>query len=225
MRYDIKNQPFTTLTLTMEQGESIKCQSGAMAWMSPSIRMETKTGGLGGMFKKALVGESLALNHYTADGAGELTLAKHSPGDILVFNIGEMPIIAQKTSFLCATPNVIMDIFLQRRAMAGFFGGEGFLMQKYSGSGYVWLEIDGAVEERELAAGEQMIVDSGYVAAMEASCSMDIVTVKGVANVLLGGEGLFNTVVTGPGKVWLQTMPINALAMNLYAYMPHPSSN
>ena len=160
MKYEIKNQPFTVLTLHMAQGESIKCQSGAMAWMTPGIQMETKTGGLGGMFKKAIVGESLALNHYTATQEGELTLAKHSPGDILIFNISETPIIAQKTSFLAATEGVNMDIYLQRRAAAGFFGG----------------------------------------------------------------EGLFNTVVTGPGKVWLQTMPINALAMNLYAYMPHPSN-
>ena len=224
MKYEIKNQPFTVLTLHMEQGEAIKCQSGAMAWMSPGIQMETKTGGLGGMFKKALVGESLALNHYTAQQAGELTLAKHCPGDIMVFNISNMPIIAQKTSFLAATEGVNMDIYLQRKGLTGFFGGEGFLMQKYTGSGYAWLEIDGSIQERVLEAGEKLIVDSGYVAAMEATCTMDVQTVKGAANILLGGEGLFNTVVTGPGKVWLQTMPINALAMNLYAYMPHPSN-
>ena len=129
MKYEIKNQPFTVLTLHMEQGESIKCQSGAMAWMSPGITMETKTGGLGGMFKKAIVGESLALNRYTAHQAGELTLAKHSPGDIMAFNIGETPIIAQKTSFLAATEGVEMEIYLQKKAAAGFFGGEGFLMQ------------------------------------------------------------------------------------------------
>ena len=224
MRYEIKNQPFTVLTLHMNAGEAIKCQSGAMAWMTPGIRMETKTGGLGGMFKKAIVGESLALNHYTAETDGELTLAKHCPGDIMVFNISETPIIAQKTSFLAATEGVEMDIYIQRRAAAGFFGGEGFLMQKYSGAGYAWLEIDGSVQVRELAAGEQLIVDSGYVAAMDASCTMDIQQVKGFTNVVLGGEGLFNTIVTGPGRVWLQTMPINALAMNLYAYMPHPSN-
>lgn len=224
MKYEIKNQPFTTLTLHMDRGESIKCQSGAMAWMSPTVRMETRTGGLGGMFKKALIGESLALNHYTADDAGELTLAKHSPGDILVFNISEAPIIAQKASFLCATPDVNMDIFLQRKAGVGFFGGEGFLMQKYSGSGYAWIEIDGNAELRELEAGQKLIIDSGYVAAMDATCSMDIVSVKGLANVVMGGEGLFNTVVTGPGRVWLQTMPISTFAMNLYSYMPHPSN-
>lgn len=224
MKYEIKNQPFTVLTLHMDQGESIKCQSGAMAWMSPGITMETKTGGLGGMFKKAIVGESLALNRYTANKAGELTLAKHSPGDIMAFNIGETPIIAQKTSFLAATEGVEMEIYLQKKAAAGFFGGEGFLMQKYSGAGYAWLEIDGSIQERELADGEQLVVDSGYVAAMEATCSMDIQTVSGLTNIVLGGEGLFNTIVTGPGKVWLQTMPVNCLAMSLYAYMPHSSN-
>ncbi len=220
MKYTIKNQPFTTLTLKLDAGEAIKCQSGAMAWMSPTIKMETKVGGLGGMFKKALVGESLALNHYTAEQAGELTLAKHCPGDILAFDISKTPIIAQKSSFLASTDDVQLDIYLQHKAGAGFFGGEGFLMQKISGSGYAWLEFDGAIEERVLEAGEKLVVDSGYVAAMEASCSMEIQTIKGAANVLLGGEGLFNTVVCGPGKVWLQTMPINALAMSLYAYMP-----
>ena len=224
MKYEIKNQPFAVLSLHMEAGEQIKCQSGAMAWMTPGIQMETKAGGLGGMFKKALIGESLALNHYTATQAGELTLAKQVPGDIMMVDISKSPIIAQKTAFLCATPGVEMDIYLQHKVGAGFFGGEGFLMQKLSGSGYAWLEVDGAVVEKELGAGEQLIIDSGYVAAMEATCSMDIQTVKGFSNIVLGGEGLFNTIVTGPGKVWLQTMPVTALAMNLYAYMPHPSN-
>jgi uncharacterized protein (TIGR00266 family) len=224
MQFQIASQPFTVLTLNMSAGEAIKCQSGAMAWMTRGIRMETKTGGLGGVFKKAIVGESIALNHYIAEQDGELTLAKHSPGDIIAFNVSETPLIAQKTSFLASDMNVDMEIYLQHKVGAGFFGGEGFLMQKYSGSGYVFLEIDGAVQERTLAAGEQLVIDSGFVAAMEATCTMEIETVKGLANVVLGGEGLFNTVVTGPGKIWLQTMPINTLAMNLYHYMPHPSS-
>lgn len=224
MKYEIKNQPFTVLTLHMEQGEQVKCQSGAMAWMTPGIQMETKTGGLGGMFKKAIIGESLAMNNYTANQAGELTLAKKVPGDIMMVDVSKTPIIAQKTAFLAATPGVNMDIYLQHKVGTGFFGGEGFLMQKLSGSGYAWLEIDGSVQERELAAGEQLVIDSGYVAAMEASCSMEIQQIRGFTNIVLGGEGLFNTVVTGPGKIWLQTMPVNALAMNLYAYMPHPSN-
>ena len=221
MKYEINHQPFTILTIHMEQGETVKCQSGAMAWMSPDIKMETKINGIGGMLKKAVVGESLALNHYTAEQAGELALAKRGPGDILAFDLAQTPVIAQKTAFLASTPGVEMDIYLQHKAAAGFFGGEGFLMQKFSGQGFVWFEIDGAIQEKSLADGEKLIVDSGYVAAMEATCTMEVQTVKGLSNVVLGGEGLFNTVITGPGKVWLQTMPASSLAMNLYELMPH----
>jgi uncharacterized protein (TIGR00266 family) len=224
MKYEINNRPFTVLTLHMEKGESVKCQSGAMAWMTPGITMQTKTGGLGGMFKKAIVGESLALNHYTAEQAGELSLSIQSPGDIRVFNVSEAPIIGQKASFLAATEGVNLEVYLQKKIATGVFGGEGFLMQKFSGSGFVWLEIDGAVVERDLAAGEKLIVSSGYVAAMEATCSMEIQSIKGMTNIVLGGEGLFNTVVSGPGKVWLQTMPTSELAMSLYRYMPTSSN-
>ena len=225
MKYEIQDAPFTILKLHMEQDESIKCQSGAMAWKSPAITMETQTGGLGGMFKKAIVGESLAFNRYTAEQAGEISLAKRCPGDIMAFNIAETPLIAQKTSFLAATEGVNMEVYLQKKLATGFFGGEGFLMEKYSGNGYAWLEIHGAVQERTLAEGEKLVISSGYVACMDASCTMEVETVKGFTNIVLGGEGLFLTTVTGPGRVWLQTMPINALAMNLYAYMPHPSSD
>ena len=221
MKYEINHQPFTILTVHMEEGETVKCQSGAMAWMSPDINMETKTDGIGGMLKKKVSGESLALNFYTAEKAGELALAKHSPGDILAFNLAETPVIAQKSAFLASTVGVEMDLFLQHKIATGFFGGEGFVMQKFSGQGYAWFEIDGAVQEKELAADEKLIVDSGYVAVMESTCTMDIQAVKGLSNIMLGGEGLFNTVITGPGKVWLQTMPASSLAMSLAQYMPH----
>ncbi len=220
MKYQIKHEPFTVLVCQMEAGESLKCQSGAMAWMTPGIAMETKAGGLGGAFKKALMGESLFLNTYTASQAGEIAFAKKVPGPIKAFNIGEAPIIAQKGSFLAATPNVQMDIYLQKKIGAGFFGGEGFIMQKLSGAGYAFLEFDGEVEVKELAAGEKLVVDSGYIAAMDVTCSMDIQVIKGFANVIGGGEGLFNTVVTGPGRVWLQTMPLATLAGAIAAYIP-----
>jgi uncharacterized protein (TIGR00266 family) len=115
MKYEIKNQPFTVLTLHMDKGESVQCQSGAMAWMTDGVRMETKTGGLGGILQKAIAGESIALNHYIADKEGELTLAKHSPGDIIMFDVSKSPIVAQKTSFLASTEGVNMDIFLQKK--------------------------------------------------------------------------------------------------------------
>lgn len=207
MKYSITNSPFAVLNLMMSAGEEIKCQSGAMAWMTEGIEMQTKTGGLGGMFKKALTGESLFYNNYVAHKDGTLTLAKKAPGDIKMFNITEQPIIAQKGSFLATTKDVKMDIYLQKKVSSGLFGGEGFIMQKFSGNGVAFIEIDGAAVEKELAPGEKLIVDTGYVAAMEASCTMEVVTVKGLGNIVAGGEGLFNTVVTGPGKVWLQTMP------------------
>jgi uncharacterized protein (TIGR00266 family) len=220
MKYEIKNQPFTVLALQMDAGEEIKCQSGAMAWMSPGIQMETKTGGLGGMFKKAIAGESLALNHYRAEQAGELTLAKHSPGDIKMFNIGETPIIAQKTSFLAATMGVEMDIFLQKKLSAGLFGGEGFILQRISGNGIAFAEFDGHVVEYELKPGQQIVVDTGYLAAMEATCQIDIQTVPGIKNAVFGGEGLFHTVITGPGRIWLQSMPIYSVANAIRPYIP-----
>lgn len=220
MKYSISSSPFSILTLKMEAGEEIKCQSGAMAWMTEGIEMQTKSGGFGGMFKKMVTGESLFHNNYIAHSAGELVLAKKAPGDILVFNVAEMPIIAQKGAFLATSPSTSIDIYLQRKVSAGFFGGEGFIMQKFSGNGIVFLEVDGSVVEKTLAPGERLIVDTGYVAAMEGSCSMEIQTVKGVANVLVGGEGLFNTVVTGPGKAWLQTMPISRMADAIAAHIP-----
>ncbi|MBQ0005333.1 MAG: TIGR00266 family protein [Clostridiales bacterium] len=220
MKYQIKDEPFTILVCKMNAGESLKCQSGAMAWMTPGISMETKAGGLGGAFKKALIGESLFLSTYTANSDGEIAFAKRLPGEILAFNIGETPLIAQKGSFLASTPNVQMDIYLQKKIGAGLVGGEGFIMQKFSGTGYVFLEIDGATEIKELAPGEKLVIDSGYIAAMDATCSMDIQMIKGFANVIGGGEGLFNTVVTGPGRVWLQTMPVSTLANAIARYLP-----
>ena len=223
MKYEIKNQPFSVITFNMERGESIKCQSGAMAWMSPSIRMETKTGGFGKMFKRAISGESLALNHYTADAAGELTLAKHCPGDILTFDVSRTPIIAQKTSFLASTENVENEIHFQKKISVGFFGGEGFLMQKFSGNGIVFIEIDGSTIEYNLEPGQQMLIDTGYLAMMDATVKMEIQKIKGLKNVMLGGEGLFNTLVTGPGRVVIQTMPISGFAAFIASLLPRKS--
>lgn len=207
MKYEIKHAPFSVLVCQLEAGEIMKCQSGGMAWMSRNIQMQTKSGGLGGMFKKALTGESLFLNNYVANAPGEIAFGMNFPG--------QMPIVAQKKSFLAGETSVYLDIFFQKKPGAGFFGGEGFIMQKLSGSGYAFLEIDGAVEERVLQPGEQMVVDSGFVAAMEATVKMDIEMVKGLTNIAFGGEGLFNTVLTGPGRVWLQTMPISSFANSL----------
>ncbi len=222
MKYEVVNQPLPVVICKLEPGEAVECQRGAMSWMTPSMKMQTGLGGkkgsgvlgaLGKMAKSAVTGESIFRNTYTAEGApGEIAFASTFPGDILCFDTSQRSIVAQKSAYLANTPGVQIDIFFQKKIGAGFFGGEGFIMQKFSGAGMVFLEINGAVYTYELAAGESMLVDTGYVAAMEETVSLDIETVSGVGNALLGGEGLFNTKVTGPGKVWLQTMPANALA-------------
>ncbi len=214
MRYEIKGTPMPVVEITLESGESVKCEGGSMSWMTPNLKMETSGGGLGKMFSKVITGESLFQNKYTATGGpGLIAFASSVPGNIIAVEIEPgKEIICQKSSFLAATPGVDVSIFFQRKLGAGFFGGEGFIMQKISGTGIVFLELDGSVETKMLGAGEQIVLDTGYLAMMDATCSMDIKSVGGVKNAIFGGEGLFNTVVTGPGKVTLQTMPVAKLA-------------
>lgn len=161
------------------------------------------------------------MNRYTAvNGNGLIAFASSFPGSIRAFNIAPgQEIVAQKSAFLASTAGVDMSVFFQKRFGAGLFGGEGFIMQKISGQGVAFLEFDGHIKEYDLAPGQQIIVDTGYLAAMTATCSIDIQSVPGIKNALLGGEGLFNTVVSGPGKVWLQTMPISQMAGSLQPYI------
>ena len=214
MNYTIKGNTLPYVEVTLNEGESIKCEGGSMSWMSPNLKMETKGGGIGKMFSKAFTGESMFHNKYTCtSGTGMIAFASSFPGQIMALNIEPgKEIICQKSAFLASTEGVERTIFFQKKLGAGFFGGEGFIMQKLTGRGVAFVEIDGSVEIKELAAGEQIIIDTGYMALMESTCSMDIKSVGGVKNSLLGGEGLFNTVVTGPGKVYLQSMPFSKLA-------------
>ncbi len=222
MQYEIKGSPFPVVVCNLAGGESVKCQKGAMCWMSPNMQMETKTGGLGKMFGKALTGEALTENQYTAQGgAGMIAFGSGVPGNILAVDVsGGKTIVAQKRSFLASEMGVNVETHFQKKGAAGFFGGEGFIMQKFSGQGYVFLEVDGSTVEYELQPGQTMIVDTGSLAAMEATVNMDIQMVKGLGNMLGGGEGLFNTVLTGPGRIWLQTMPVSSLASALIPYLP-----
>ena len=228
MQYEVRNAPLPVLICKLEPGESVECQKGAMSWMTPTVQMQTGLGSGGGGFlgalgkmaKSAVTGESVFRNTYTAQGGpGEIAFASSFPGDIICFNTSANPIVAQKCAYLANTPGVSMDIFFQKKVGSGIFGGEGFIMQKFSGNGMVFLEINGGVIEYNLAPGQSMLVDTGYLAAMEATCSVDIETVKGIGNALLGGEGLFNTKVTGPGRIWLQTMPANILAASIQPYI------
>ena len=222
MEYKIIGEPMPVVTCNLEAGETMITERGSMVWMTPNMKMETKAGGLGKALGRMFSGESLFQNKYTAEGSqGMIAFASSFPGAIRVVEITpDHPIVCQKSAFLAATSGVELSIFFQKKVGAGFFGGEGFIMQKLSGNGIAFLEIDGSAVEYELAAGQQMIVDTGNLALMDETCKMDIQTVKGVKNVLFGGEGLFNTVVTGPGKITLQTMPMSNFVATVAAQMP-----
>ncbi len=221
MKYEIKGTPLPVVICTLDPNETIKCESGGMSWMSPNMKMSTNAGGgIGKAFSRMFSGESMFQNTYTAqDGAGMIAFASSFPGEIIAMEVTpDKPVIAQKSAFLASSEGVDMSIHFQKKLGSGFFGGEGFIMQKFSGNGVVFLEIDGSVIEYNLAAGQSMLLDTGHLAIMENSVSIDIETVKGVGNVLFGGEGLFNTKVTGPGKIWVQTMPVSSVAGSLAPY-------
>ncbi len=214
MKYEILGEPLPVVQCHLNAGESMITEKGAMCWMSPNMKMETVGGGLGKMFGRMFSGESMFQNRYTAQGAnGMIAFASSFPGSIRAYNITPgNDIVVQKSGFLASEAGVNLSVFFQKKLGAGFFGGEGFIMQRLSGNGTAFVEIDGYAVEYDLGPGESMIIDTGYVACMSATCSMNIVSVPGIKNAVFGGEGLFNTVVTGPGKLVLQTMPINNVA-------------
>lgn len=222
MRYEIQGGNFPVLICTLDSGEAMISEGGGMSWMSPNMKMETTSnGGLGKMLGRMMTRESLFQNRYTAQGgAGTIAYASSLPGEIMALEIGPgRECICQKSAFLASTTGVELSTFFQKKFGAGLFGGEGFIMQKLSGNGTAFIEIDGSAVRYELQAGQQLIVDTGHVVMMSATCKMDVQTVKGAKNVLFGGEGLFNTVVTGPGEVVLQTMPTMKLAQSIQPYI------
>mgnify|MGYP001025205615 FL=1 len=214
MRYNIEGDSLPIVEVNLDPNETIVTQGGGMIWMSPNLKMETSSGGLGKAFIKMFSGESIFQNRYTAmGGPGFITLASSFPGSILKFDISpNTPIVVQKSGFLASSAGVELSIFFNKKFGAGLFGGEGFIMQKLSGQGIAFIEIDGYCKQYTLGSGQQLIVDTGNLAAMDATCSISIQKVPGVKNMLLGGEGLFNTVVTGPGRVFLQSHPISTVA-------------
>ena len=215
MQYRIQGTPMPVVICDLAPNEQMITERGSMSWMSPNMKMETTSnGGLGKAFGRAFAGESMFQNRYTAQGGpGMIAFASSFPGEIRAIEITpDHPVIVQKRAFLACTTGVELSVHFQKKLGAGFFGGEGFIMQRLSGSGIAFVEIDGSVVEYNLHPGQQMVVDTGYLAMMDATCQMDVQTVSGVKNVLFGGEGLFNTVITGPGKILLQTMPISAIA-------------
>lgn len=223
MQYKIQGEPMPVVICNLEPGESMITEKGSMVWMSPNMIMQTNAGGFGKALGRMFSGESIFQNIYTASGApGMIAFGSSFPGAIRVIEVTpDRPVVVQKSAFLAATTGVELSVFFQKKLGAGFFGGEGFIMQKLSGHGLAFIEIDGSAIEYDLAYGEQMIVDTGYLAMMSESCSLDIQTVKGVKNVLFGGEGLFNTVVTGPGHIVLQTMPLSNFIGTIASHIPH----
>lgn len=227
MKYEIKGGNFPVVICQLEQNESVLTQSGGMSWMSPNMSMQTAGNGLSKMIGRMFSKEKMFQNKYTAvGGAGEIAFASSFPGDIMALEVSpQNEYVIQKSAYLASSPSVELSVFFQKKMGTGFFGGEGFIMQKLSGNGIAFVEIDGSAVKYQLQPGQQIIVDTGYVVMMSATCSMDIQTVKGVKNVLFGGEGLFNTVITGPGEVVLNTMPTIKLAESLIPYLPTNNSS
>ena len=208
-------------------GETLCCEGGSMSWMSPNMNMETSAGGFKKGFGRIFTGESVFLNEYTAmGGEGMIAFASSFPGSIIPYHVTPgNGIIVQKGSFLAMEKGMDISVYFQKRFGTGLFGGEGFIMQRISGEGLVFLEIDGYCKEYTLGVGQSIIVDTGYLAAMTDGCTMDIQSVKGIKNKFLGGEGFFNTRVTGPGKVYVQSMPIANTANALVPYLPFDPHN
>ena len=217
MQYKIIGEPMPVVVCDLSGNESMITEKGSMVWMSPNMEMQTSAGGLGKAFGRMFSGESMFQNIYTAKGgAGMIAFASSFPGSIRAVEITpDKPVVVQKSGFLASEQGVELSVFFQKKAGAGFFGGEGFIMQKLSGTGTAFLEIDGYAVEYSLGAGERLVVDTGNLAMVDATCSIDVQAVKGVKNMLFGGEGVFNTVVTGPGRVVLQTMPVSGFASAL----------
>ena len=227
MNYEIQGEPMPVVICQVDSGETVICESGAMSWMSPNMEMQTSGGGMGKIFGRMFSGENMFQNQYTARGGeGQIAFASSFPGSIRAVEITPgRSVVVQKRAFLAAESGVELSVFFQKKLGTALFGGEGFIMQKLSGHGTAFIEIDGSAVEYFLAPGEQMVVDTGYLAMMDDTVTMDIQQVKGVKNVLFGGESLFNTVVTGPGKIVLQTMPLSAFAGAIAGMLPSSGSN
>ena len=221
MNYEIKGGSFPVVICNLENGEKMITEKGSMVWMSPNMQMQTHGGGLGRMFSKAFTGESMFQNTYTANGAGMIAFGSSFPGQIKAVTIAPgQEMIVQKSAFLASEAGVQLSLHFRKNLGAGLFGGEGFIMQRLSGNGIAFVEIDGSLIEYDLTPGQKIVVDTGNVAGFSVGVQMEIQQVPGVKNVLLVGEGLFNTVLTGPGRVWLQTMPISNVAASIRPYIP-----
>lgn len=227
IRYEIEGGNLPVVICYPEVGQTLCTESGAMSWMSPNMRMETHGGGIKKVFGRMFSGESLFLNEYTPqNGRGTIAFAATFPGTIIPYQVTQgNGIIVQKRGFLAMEKGLDASVYFQKKLGRGFFGGEGFIMQRIQGNGMVFIEIDGHCKEYDLALGESIIVSTGHLAAMSESCTMDIEAIRGAKNIFLGGEGLFHTRITGPGKVYIQSMPIMQTAEALTPYIQVKTSS
>lgn len=227
MQYKIEGTVLQMLEIQLGQGESVYTESGGMAWMSDGIEMSTNTrGGLMAGLGRALAGESLFMTTYqNTRGPGKIVFTPEAPGKVVDINLAAgQSLICQKDAFMCAAESVKLEMHFRRRLGAGLFGGEGFILQKVTGPGMVFFEIPGEVTTYDLAAGERIKVDPGHIAIFDPTVQYDIAMVKGIKNIFFAGEGLFLATLTGPGRVWLQTMPLANLAASISRYIPSKSS-
>lgn len=226
LEYKIDGTTLPVVTIQLEPGVRVYSESGGMSWMSGNVEMDTNTGGgLGRMFRRALSGESLFItDYYVNSGSGIVAFASEFPGKVLDLHLAEgEQLILQKDAFMCAEKSVDIDMHLRKRLGAGFFGGEGFILQKLTGPGDAFVEFDGEIVTLDLQPGQVLKVDTGHVAMFQPSVTFDVTMLKGFRNILLGGEGLFLSTLRGPGKVWLQTMPMLKLAQKVLQYLPASS--
>ena len=227
MRYDISGTTMQTVSIDLARGESLYSQTATMAWMSDTIRMNTHTGG--GLFaglKRMVSGGGLFITEFTADADGHVAFAPRFPGQIVPVELSAgQTMICRKETFLCAEKAVGLDIAFQQRLGAGFFAGEGFILQRVAGPGTAFLDLSGEVVEKTLAPGERLLVHAGHIGMQDPSVSISIQMLRGFRNILFGGEGLFLATLTGPGRVWLQSMPILNLAEEIARYLPSPGGS
>ena len=228
MEYRIIGTTLQAVIMELDPGETVYSESGGMAWMSANIGMKTsgRGGGLGGVLKRAVSGESMFLVEYTSQGGkGFVSFASDFPGKIVPVSLAAgQQMICQKTAFLCAEKTVTLDIHFRKQLGAGFFGGEGFILQKLTGPGMAFVCLDGEIVEYTLEANQVLKVDTGHVAMYEPTVAFDVEMIKGFSNILFGGEGLFLATLRGPGRIWLQTMPTSNLAKAIMPYLPSKSS-
>jgi len=226
MKYEIKGGNLPVVLVTMARGESVFTESGGMSWMTDGIKMDTNTkGGILKGLRRSLSGDSFFMTTYTAEKeTTEIAFCSDFPGEIKALTLAKgQSIICQKKSFLAGESTLDVDMYFKKNIGVGFFGGEGFILQKISGPGTAFVEMDGSIMEYDLANGEVLKVDQGHVGMFEESVSFDIVSIKGMKNIFLSGEGLFLATLRGPGKVWLQTMPLSNLINLVNASLPNPN--